>query len=122
MHVSSSVSNLAVGVIAAIHFVISMFEMFIPKRLLAGDHFRFTEAEATKAGPIVANAGLYNGFVAAGLALSLTADGNYFVYFFLVCVVVAGVFGAVTLKAPKTLALQTAPALIAVVLVWMTGR
>ena len=36
--------------------------------------------------------------------------------------VVAGVFGAVTLKAPKTLALQTAPALIAVVLVWMTGR
>ena len=41
--------------------------------------------------------------------------------FFLACVVVAGLFGAVTLKAPKTLALQSLPALICTLLVWMVN-
>ena len=121
MHVSNTVSNLAVAVISGIHFVISAAEIFFPKRLLQLDDFRFTPSEAGKAGPIVANAGIYNAFVASGLLWSLNAGGDSLRYFFLACVMIAGVFGAVTLKAPKTLGLQPGPAVIAACLVWMAA-
>lgn len=122
MSVSGEMANTAVGIVAAIHFVISFTEIFLWKRVYPGlRQFAFTAAEAGKVGPIVANAGLYNGFLAAGLFWSALpgSTAEPLRLFFLACVVVAGIFGAVTLKAPKTLALQTLPALICIALVWM---
>ena len=124
MQVSNSVANLAVGVISGIHFLISFGEIFLWKRVYPRlKQFNFTPVEAGKAGPIVANAGLYNGFLAVGLLLSAlpVMDSQPLRLFFLACVVVAGIFGAVTLRAPKTLGLQTLPALIAAFLVWIAG-
>jgi putative membrane protein len=71
----------------------------------------------------VANAGLYNGFIAAGLVWSLLSSTHPqdVRFFFLTCVMVAGIFGAATLKTPKTLGLQTLPALVALLLVWTAG-
>lgn len=68
----------------------------------------------------MANAGLYNGFLAAGLIWGLLSDsgGPRIEVFFLVCVVIAGVFGAVTLKR-TTLVLQTLPGALALVAVWI---
>jgi putative membrane protein len=73
-----------------------------------------------KVAPIVANAGLYNSFLAAGLIWALfSGSGRPGIgIFFLTCVAAAGVFGAVTLK-PTTLLLQTAPAVVALAAVWM---
>ena len=49
---------------------------------------------------MAANQGLYNGFLAAGLIWSLLIDNaiwsNNVAFFFLACVIVAGVYGAVT--------------------------
>ena len=119
-------ANIAVGIVALIHVVISMAEMFLWKRL---DLYKripklgLLEPEANKAAPIVANAGLYNLFIASGLVWSLLAtnNGQSLKLFFLSCVAVAGIYGAKTLK-PTTLALQTLPALVAGALVWMAAR
>ena len=64
------------------------------------------------------NQGLYNGFLAAGLVWGLWSQRTDVKVFFLACVIVAGVFGAVTAKTTLlfTQALPAALALVAVVL------
>ena len=64
---------------------------------------------ATRA--LAANQGLYNGFLAAGLIWSLYA-GFAAQVFFLMCVIVAGIFGAITAKR-TILWIQAMPAVIA---------
>lgn len=67
---------------------------------------------------LAANQGLYNGFLAAGLAwgLWLGAPGVQVVIFFLACVLAAGIFGALT-ASRKILYIQALPALLALVAV-----
>jgi putative membrane protein len=119
-------ASIIVGIVAALHFLIAGVEMFFwtkPRvyRRLKG--LNILDAEARKIAPIVANAGLYNAFIAAGLVWSLTlaADVSSAKYFFLACVVIAGLFGAATLSW-KTLVLQTLPACFASILVWMASN
>ena len=59
------------------------------------------------------------GFLGAGLLYALVADGQpsfQFAVFFLVCVMVAGIYGALT-ASKKIIFVQTVPATIALVLV-----
>ncbi len=67
---------------------------------------------------LAANQGLYNGFLAAGLAWSvwLGPSGTPNKIFFLGCVLVAGVYGALT-ASRKILFVQALPALIGLMLV-----
>lgn len=66
--------------------------------------------------------GLYNGFLAAALLVGLVHPnavvGNAFVVFGLVCVAVAGVWGASTVMI-RILYIQTIPALIALAAVYL---
>ena len=64
------------------------------------------------------NQGLYNGFLAAGLiwGLALGANDQAIKIFFLACVIVAGVFGAVT-ASRKILWVQALPGVVALALV-----
>lgn len=67
---------------------------------------------------LAANQGLYNGFLAAGLIWGLLTggfNGFHISIFFLTCVIVAGIFGAVTVSR-KIFFIQALPALIALVL------
>lgn len=109
----------AVSIVALIHFLISVVEIFFWQIPAVYERLGFTAEVASQVAPIVQNAGLYNGFVATGLLWSALAKENALPLrtFFLVCVAIAGVFGAVTLR-PTTLVLQTLPALLALVLVW----
>jgi putative membrane protein len=70
---------------------------------------------------LAANQGLYNGFLAAGLVwgLNLGVDGKEITTFFLGCVVVAGLFGALTVSR-KIFFVQALPALLALAAVWLT--
>jgi len=124
MHVSGAAADVAVGVVSAIHVLIAFAEIFLWNRIYPRlKLFSFTPGEAAKVGPIVANAGLYNAFLAAGLIWSQARmDDKPVGLFFLTCVMIAGIFGAVTLRAPKTLVLQTVPALIAAFLVYMAKQ
>ena len=107
-----------IGLIAVLHLYILVLEMFLwqaPRtRAVFGTSAEF--AAATKV--LAANQGLYNGFLAAGLiwALWLGAEGRGVALFFLVCVLVAGVFGAAT-ASRRILFVQAVPAALAIVAV-----
>ena len=65
-----------------------------------------------------ANQGLYNGFLAAGLLLGVVLGdaGIAFKLFFLSCVILAGVYGALT-ASRKILFIQALPAFVGLILV-----
>lgn len=100
-----AVAQVLVSLVALIHIVISISEIFLWKKPVVHERIGFNQAEADKAAPIVANAGLYNGFLAAGLILSLLISNNAVTIqlFFLTCIFIAGIFGAMTLKKWTTL-------------------
>ena len=71
---------------------------------------------------LAANQGLYNGFLAAGLVWGLLHPNPGFRFqikiFFLLCVIVAGVYGAATVSR-RILYVQAAPAVLALILLWL---
>lgn len=111
-------AKIAVTLIALLHVYIMVLEMFLwttPRgRRAFGNSVE--KAETTKV--LAANQGLYNGFLAAGLfwGLSLGASGNPIEIFFLLCVIVAGIYGGVT-ASRKIIFVQALPAAIALALV-----
>jgi putative membrane protein len=72
---------------------LEMFAWTLPAGQAA---FHTTPEFANSTAALAANQGLYNGFLAAGLALALWRDDAALRPFFLGCVVVAGLFGAAT--------------------------
>ncbi len=110
------IPKILIGIIAFFHLYILWFEMFAwetrgPKifRSFPKDLFPKTKAMA-------ANQGLYNGFLAAGLIWSLIITNEewsiHVATFFLGCVIVAGIYGAVT-AAKKIFYVQALPAIVA---------
>ena len=113
-------SIIIIAFVAIIHIYIVWLEMFawttkakkvfrtIPEHLF----------EPTKV--LAANQGLYNGFLAAGLIWSLLIQDEIWsknvAYFFLGCVAVAGIYGAVT-ASKRILYVQTIPAVLGILAV-----
>jgi putative membrane protein len=94
----TTIADVAVGLVAALHLYFLTLEMFLWQKPFGRKTFGLTPELAAATAPLAANQGLYNGFLAAGLiwGLSLGAAGLRIEVFFLVCVVIAGVFGAAT--------------------------
>ncbi|MBN8937870.1 MAG: DUF1304 domain-containing protein [Rhizobiales bacterium] len=114
-----TLAMIAVALVALEHLYILVLEMFFwdkPKGLRA---FGMTQEFATSTKALAANQGLYNGFLAAGLAWGLAIASAPVQIFFLLCVIVAGVFGAATAKL-QILYIQAVPAAIALALVLFT--
>jgi putative membrane protein len=114
------IATIAVVFVAVIHIFISVVEILLWEKPLVHQRLGFTADVANQVAPIVKNAGLYNSFIAAGLIWGAFTTSNFLSIrvFFLVCVVIAGIFGALTLKR-TTLVLQTIPASIALLFVWL---
>lgn len=110
-------ANVALVVVALLHLYFLVLEMFFWKKPLGRRVFGLTPELAEATAALAANQGLYNGFLAAGLlwSLSLGPDGAAARVFFLVCVIVAGVFGAATANR-KILWVQALPGAIALAL------
>jgi len=113
-----TLSQLAIGALASLHVYILVLEMFFWDKPVGEKSFGTAHdfAVATKA--LAANQGLYNGFLAAGLVWALIAQRSDIAVFFLACVLVAGVYGAITAKL-KILFVQAVPATIALALVFL---
>jgi len=111
-------ANIAVALVALEHLWFGILEMFLWTTPLGTSTFGLTPEFAEASQGLAANQGLYNGFLAAGLIFGLLRrrDGDAIQLFFLACVIVAGVFGALTVK-PSILFVQAAPALLALLLV-----
>jgi putative membrane protein len=141
-------ANFFVAVVAGLHIYFMVLEMVLWTKPHGRKKSSYTAEEAQFTAVLAANQGLYNGFLAAGLIWCLLRDlvqvgllggpihnpvppdvGFTFQIkiFFLVCVIVAGVYGAATVRNRKTATLpnwniliaQAVPAIIALMLVWM---
>lgn len=113
----STVANIVIALVGLLHVYFLVLEMFLwtkPAGLRAFGQTR-EAAEASKV--LAANQGLYNGFLAAGLfwGLSLGGAGTSIKVFFLLCVLVAGLYGAAT-ASRKILFVQALPAAVALAL------
>jgi len=112
------VADVAVALVALLHAYFLVLEMFLWDKPTGLRTFGHTAEHAAASKVLAANQGLYNGFLAAGLVWGLTlgSAGTAVKVFFLVCVIVAGVYGAAT-AAKKILYVQALPAVIALALV-----
>lgn len=75
-------------------------------------------AEDTKV--LAANQGLYNGFLAAGLIFAtIIKNDPIYIIFFLACIIFAGIFGAISTKKTKLFYIQSLPAILALIGLWV---
>lgn len=102
---------IVIALVALLHGYFLVLEMFLWTRPIGLKTFGQTKAAAEASRVLAANQGLYNGFLAAGLlwGLSLGQEGFGVKVFFLVCVMIAGVYGAATAN-PRILFVQALPA------------
>lgn len=114
----TALANIAVALVALLHAYFFVLEAFLWDKPFGMRIFRLTPefAKATKA--LAANQGVYNSFLAAGLAwgLMIGTAGDPIKIFFLCCVIVAGAVGAATVN-QRILWVQALPAVIALALV-----
>ncbi len=112
-----------VALVAALHIGFLVLEMFLWTTPFGLRTFNLTPEFAAASAALAANQGLYNGFLAAGLIWGLLARESAFAIkvFFLVCVIVAGVFGAATAKG-TILFVQALPAAIALLVLFFSRR
>lgn len=110
-------ANGVIGLVALLHVYFLVLEMFLWDKPVGRRVFKLTPDFAAASKTLAANQGLYNGFLAAGLVwgLWLGAAGRDIKLFFLVCVIVAGAYGAYSVSR-RILLVQALPALIALLL------
>ena len=109
--------DVLVAFVALQHVAFLALEMFLWDTRSGRKIFRTTETFAKESAALAKNQGLYNGFLAAGLGWSLIGGGATVARFFLGCVIVAGVYGGITVNR-RIMLLQALPALIAFAVVW----
>ena len=116
-------ANILIAFVAFEHLGFLVLEMFLWTTPTGMQVFGLTQDLAEQTSALAANQGLYNGFLSAGLIWSLVKKEDVFSLqvFFLSCVVIAGVFGALTAK-PSILIVQGAPAMIALMFVVLVNR
>ena len=114
----SVIAAVLVVLVAALHVWFLVLEMFLWTRPAGLKTFRNTPEKAETTRVLAANQGLYNGFLAAGLLWGLvTAQWNV-VVFFLLCVVVAALYGAWSVSR-RIFYVQGVPAIAALAAIWL---
>ena len=110
------IATALVALVALEHVWFMILEMFLWRSERGMKTFGTTKEFAESSAALAANQGLYNGFLAAGLVWSLfSANGHDLKIFFLSCVIVAGLYGAATVK-PAIALVQALPAALALTL------
>ncbi|MFP2996860.1 DUF1304 domain-containing protein [Spongiivirga sp. MCCC 1A20706] len=112
--------SILIGFIAALHLYILWFEMFAWETRGRKVFSNFPKELFGQTKTMAANQGLYNGFLAAGLIWTFFIDNiewqQNVSLFFLGCVAVAGIYGAIT-ASKKIFFVQALPALISILLI-----
>lgn len=96
------IAAILVGIVAVEHLFIMILEMFFIRSKMAERAFNLPQhlQGDPNVATMFANQGLYNGFLAAGLiwglVLGSTSTGYMIQLFFVICVVIAALFGGVT--------------------------
>ena len=117
-------SKILIGIVAVEHLYILYMEMFawetLGKKTFKGS---LKDELFTPTKNLAANQGLYNGFLSAGLIWSLIISyeiwAKNIALFFLGCVIVAGIYGALT-ASKKIFFVQALPAILALIVVLLS--
>ena len=115
------VSQLLVLFVAILHIGFLILEMFLWDHPVGYKVFATTPEFAAASATLAMNQGLYNGFLAAGLIVGIVKKDLAFKVFFLSCIIVAGLFGAITAKI-SILFIQASPALLALIFVLLAEK
>ena len=112
------IENIFVLLVALLHCALLVLEMFLWTKPIGRKALGLKQDYADRTAKLAANQGLYNGFLAAGLIWSLASETHAFELrvFFLSCIILAGIFGAITVNR-IILWIQALPATIALTLV-----
>ncbi|HRQ65284.1 MAG TPA: DUF1304 domain-containing protein [Xanthomonadaceae bacterium] len=113
--------NILIALVALLHVGFLVLEMFFWDHPVGRQIFNMTQEVSASSAVLAANQGLYNGFLAAGLAWGLIGGRRDVKLFFLGCIVIAGIFGGITAKA-TILFTQGLPAAVAFAGVWLQRR
>jgi putative membrane protein len=105
--------------IVAEHVAFMILEMVFWQKPLGRAIFRRSVEDARTSASLAANQGLYNGFLAAGLAMAVFLGEGRFTAFFLGCVAVAGIFAGITVSR-RIFFVQAVPALLAGLLLFVS--
>lgn len=110
------IGRILAGFVALQHLGFMILEMVLWTHPIGLKVFKQSAEAAEQSKVLAANQGLYNGFLAAGLVWALLSkdQARPRLRFFLICVVVAGIFGGAT-ASPMIAAVQGAPAALALV-------
>ena len=108
------IAKILTGLVAVLHLYFMYLEMIAWDTPVGRKAFSLTPEFAAASKALAVNQGLYNGFLAAGLIWGIwLGDAGFAIKaFFLGCVIVAGMFGALTVSR-KILFVQALPALLA---------
>ena len=113
-------SKILIAVVALEHIYIMYFEMFAWETLGKRIFKSLPQNLFTPTKTLAANQGLYNGFLAAGLIWSLFISdkewSNNIAIFFVSCVIIAGIYGALT-ASKKIFFTQALPAIITLLVI-----
>lgn len=116
------VLNILVGFISLLHFYFLVLEMFLWATPIGQKIFGHSAEHARSTAVLAANQGLYNGFLAAGLVWGLLESNPEFSqaikFFFLACVLIAGLYGAWSVSS-KIFFVQAMPAAIVLILLFL---
>lgn len=112
----SILTTIAITIVIVLHILFMVLEMFLWNTPFGRKTFGLKQDFAKQSAPLAANQGLYNGFLAAGLLWGLVSTGGSdALIFFLSCIIIAGIYGAIT-ATRSILFLQALPAAIAMAL------
>lgn len=115
-------STVAISIVILLHILFMVLEMFLWNTPLGRKTFGLKQDFARQSATLAANQGLYNGFLAAGLLWGLLGTGGFdALIFFLGCIIIAGIYGAITANR-SILFLQTLPAAIAMALLVLNNE
>ena len=112
-----TLATLFTALVALLHAWFMAAEMFLWTHPIGLKMFGTSAEFAEQTAFMAVNQGLYNGFLVAGLLWGMISKKRDVVIFFLLCVITAGVVGALTVK-PSIFVVQAVPAILALGFVW----
>ncbi len=122
-HLVTAIITVLIVYVIIFHVWAMVLEMFLWTKPLGRKTFGLSKEDAEGSKTLAANQGLYNGFLAAGLALSFFVANPETAFtlkvFFLACVSLAGLYGGITVNM-RIMFVQGVPAMIALGLLLLT--
>lgn len=115
----TTLANIIIAIVAVLHIGFLVLEMFFWDHPFGRKRFKMTPEYSRASASLAANQGLYNGFLMAGLLWGLWTGQFAVKMFFLICVVIAGIYGGLTARR-TILYIQAVPGLLALLLLYFS--